>query len=134
MAVEEQVLEAVAKVVAAFGSHDKERYFSLFSTDATFIFHSTANRLNSRAEYESEWDAWELTGFKIHSCTSSDPRVTLHSGGSVAVFSHTVRTDLTVGLERLQAGERESIVFELIGGSWLAVHEHLSIDPNYLGK
>lgn len=134
MTDEEQVLEAAATIVAAFGSNDKERYFSLFSSDATFIFHASSSRLNSRAEYESEWSAWELTGFRIHSCSSSDPKVTFHGGGSVAVFSHTVRTDLTVGSERLQAGERESIVFELVNGTWIAVHEHLSIDPNFLGK
>ena len=134
MAVEEEVLEAAANIVAAFGSNDKESYFLGFSPDATFIFHSSGSRLNSRAEYEAEWSAWEVTGFRIHSCTSNDPKVTLHGGGSVAVFSHTVRTDLTVGSERLQSGERESIVFELIDGTWVAVHEHLSIDPNFLGK
>lgn len=134
MAVEADVLEAAANIVAAFGSNDKESYFPLFSPEATFVFHSSSSRLNSRAEYESEWSAWELAGFRIHSCRSSDQKVTLHSGGGVAVFSHTVRTDLTVGSERVQAGERESIVFELVNGTWIAVHEHLSIDPNYLGK
>ena len=134
MAVEDQVLEAAANIVAAFGSNNKERYFSLFSPEATFIFHSSNNRLNSRAEYESEWSTWELTGFRIHSCTSSDPKVTIHGGGKVAVFLHTVRTDLTVGSERFQSGERESIIFELVNGTWIAVHEHLSIDPNFVGK
>ena len=131
MAVEDQVLEAAAKIVAAFGSHDKQTYFSLFSPDATFIFHSSNSRLNSRAEYESEWQAWELTGFIIHSCSSSDPKVTLHGDGKVAIFSHNVRTDLTVGSERVQSRERESIVFEFTDGKWIAVHEHLSVDPNF---
>ena len=131
MAVEDQVLEAAAKIVAAFGSNDKQTYFSLFSPNATFIFHSSSNRLNSRAEYESEWQAWELTGFRIHSCSSSDPKVTLHGDGKVAIFSHNVRTDLTVGPERLQSRERESIVFEFTNGKWIAVHEHLSVDPNF---
>ena len=28
-------------------------------------------------------------------------------------------------------GERETIVFEKSGGRWLAIHEHLSPDPNF---
>lgn len=134
MSDEKGVIEAAAKIVAAFGSNDKETYFPFFSADATFIFHSSGSRLNSRAEYESEWRAWELTGFTVHSCISSDPKVTFHSHDTVAVYSHTVRTDLTVGSERFQSGERESIIFELKNGAWIAVHEHLSVDPNFLAK
>ena len=131
MTSHQEVLKAAAEIVAAFGSHDKEKYFSLFSPEATFIFHSSPTRLNSRAEYENEWNTWELEGFQVHSCTSSDQLVTIHGEGKVAVFSHTVRTDLTFGSERTQTGERESIIFELTNGQWIAVHEHLSIDPTF---
>jgi ketosteroid isomerase-like protein len=132
MTTEQEVLEAAAEIVAAFGSHDKEKYFSLFSPDATFIFHSSPNRLNTRGEYEDEWSHWEKDGFIIHSCSSINPKVTLHTEGKVAVFSHSVRTDLTMGADRIKTGERESIIFELIDGSWIAVHEHLSVDPNFV--
>jgi len=47
----------------------------------------------------------------------------------VAVFTHRVQTKL-VGIDEIQR-ERESIIFHReANGRWLAVHEHLSIDPS----
>ena len=131
MSSENAVLEAAAKIVAAFGSHSRDEYFSYFSPESTFIFYSSNTRFNSRAEYESEWRAWEENGFQVHSCSSSEAMVTCHANGAVAVFTHTVRTDLTLDGERMQTGERESIIFENQGGTWIAIHEHLSADPNF---
>ena len=128
---ENAVLEAAAKIVAAFGTHSRDEYFSYFSPDATFIFYTSTTRFNSRAEYESEWLAWGTGGFHVHSCTSSDPLVTFHANDTVAVFTHTVRTDLTLEGERMQTGERETIVFENQNGTWVAIHEHLSADPTF---
>ena len=125
-------MEAAAEVVAAFGSHDTEKYFRCFSPEASFLFYSSNRRLNSRQEYEEEWKSWEKDGFKVHSCLSSDAKVTLCAESRVAIFTHSVRTDLTMGGQRMTNCERETIVFEHVGGSWLAIHEHLSPDPNLI--
>ena len=125
-------MEAAALVVAAFGSHDKEKYFGCFSPEASFLFYSSNKRLNSRQEYEEEWKSWEEDGFKVHSCVSSDAIVTLYAESRVAVFTHSVRTDLSMGEERVTNRERETIVFEKVDGRWLAIHEHLSPDPNLI--
>jgi len=132
--IEQEVLEAAAEIVAAFGSSKKEKYFSLFSPDATFIFYSSNRRFDSRAEYEAEWNAWEADGFVVHGCASSLQKVTFHASDTVAVFTHTVRTDLTIAGDRMQTGERESIIFEKVGGQWIAIHEHLSLDPTFESK
>ncbi len=122
---------AAAEIVAAFGSHDKESYFSLFASDATFLFYTGEKRLNSLQEYKEEWESWEVDGFKIFSCSSSDPKVTLHADSRVAIFTHCVETDLKIGGERVRSKERETIVFEIVDGQWVAIHEHLSPDPNF---
>lgn len=125
-------MEAAAEVVAAFGSHDTEKYFRCFSPEASFLFYSSNRRLNSRQEYEEEWKSWEEDGFKVHSCLSSDAKVTFFAESNVAIFTHSVRTDLSMGEERVTNKERETIVFEQVDGRWLAIHEHLSPDPNLL--
>ena len=132
MSTENEVMEAAAEVVAAFGSHDTEKYFRCFSPEASFLFYSSNRRLNSRQEYEEEWKSWEKDGFKVHSCLSSDAKVTLYAESRVAIFTHSVRTDLTMGGQRMTNSERETIVFEHVGRSWLAIHEHLSPDPNLI--
>ena len=53
-------------------------------------------------------------------------------GIDVAVFTHTVRTDLADGDGSITSGERETIIFQKIDGHWLGVHEHLSVDPTFL--
>ena len=117
--------------MAAFGSHDPERYFSYFSLEATFIFYSSDRRLNSRKEYEQEWAKWEQDGFQVLSASSSDPLIQFSRKNNVAIFTHTVRTKLNSGTEIITTGERETIVFELQEGRWLAIHEHLSGDPTF---
>jgi ketosteroid isomerase-like protein len=47
--------------------------------------------------------------------------------GPVAIFTHSVETDLSFNGEPTTSTERETIVFEQQkSGKWLAIHEHLS--------
>jgi ketosteroid isomerase-like protein len=125
---EAEVLATAAALVAAFGSHDVAAYFDAFADDATFVFHTAAARLDSRAEYEALWHRWEHEdGFHVISCTSSGQRVQLL--GDVAVFTHDVTTVVDAAGERATTDERETIVFARLGDRWLAVHEHLSPAP-----
>jgi ketosteroid isomerase-like protein len=120
-----EVAAAAEAIVAAFGRHDRSGYFALFAPEATFVFHTTPRRIESRAEYEAEWAKWEREdGFRIRACSSTDQRVQLF--GEVAVFSHSVRTELTTKGGDATLLERETIVFHRRGGRWIAVHEHLS--------
>ena len=52
MSTTDEVLAAARHLVQAFGRHDTAAYFDCFAPDATFIFHTTATRLASRAEYQ----------------------------------------------------------------------------------
>lgn len=123
-----EVAAAAAAIVAAFGRHDAKAYFALFAPDATFVFHTTAQRLNSRAEYEAEWAKWEKEdAFRVRSCKSTDQRVQVF--GDVAVFTHSVQTELSAKGGASTVRERETIVFQRRGGKWIAVHEHLSPYP-----
>ncbi len=124
-AASREVAAAAAAIVDAFGRHDPKKYFSLFAPDATFVFHTTPRRLNARAEYEAEWAKWEKEdGFRVHSCKSTDQRVQVL--GDVAVFTHSVQTELSTKQGPSTVQERETIVFHRRGGKWVAVHEHLS--------
>jgi ketosteroid isomerase-like protein len=126
---ERDVLAAAARLVAAFGSHDVDGYFAGFTEDASFIFHNLDRILKSRSEYQAEWRLWESRdGFRVLGCRSSDRAVQL--SGNVAVFTHTVETDLSIGGERITNQERETIVFRHdAGAGWIAFHEHLSTIP-----
>ena len=113
---------------SAFGAHRRDDYFECFAPDATFVFHSTPGRLDSRAAYEALWSEWESeSGFHVEGCTSHDGRVQVLGG--TAVFVHEVETTLTIDGERSTVHERETIVFALRDGRWLGVHEHLSPTP-----
>ncbi|GEM_PF-108081 len=123
-----EVSAAAAAIVAAFGRHDPNAYFALFAPEATFVFHTTPQRLNSRAEYRAEWAKWEKEdGFRVRSSKSSDQRVQVL--GDAAVFTHTVVTELSTKQGPTTMRERETIVFRRDGGKWIAVHEHLSPLP-----
>src|SRR5690606_17510916 len=97
-----------------------------FAPDATFLFYNLGRTLENRAAYEAEWRLWEeRDGFRVLGCRSKDRRVQVL--GEVAIFTHAVETDLSIGGERLTNSERETIVFSRnASGRWLAVHEHLS--------
>jgi hypothetical protein len=125
---EQEVRAAAAAIIAAFGRDDPESYFPLFDPAATFIFHSTPYRLESRAAYEREWATWRRDfGFGVLSCSSSAGRVQLL--GDVAVFTHSVRTVIVTNEGESTLYERETIVFQRRDAKWIAVHEHLSPDP-----
>jgi ketosteroid isomerase-like protein len=120
------VLAAAAAIVDDFGHHRTGAYFSGFSEDATYIFYTHTDILRSRAEYESLWASWEENdGFRVHGCTSTNGAVTLITDTS-AVFTHLVESTVEFAGEVSTIHERETIVFALRDGRWLAVHEHLS--------
>jgi ketosteroid isomerase-like protein len=122
----DEVVAAATKIVDDFGNHRTDDYFSGFAADATFMFYTHTERLNSRAEYEALWALWEKDdGFRVHGCRSRDQRVQILSE-SAAVFTHNVESDVEIGGDVSTINERETIVFERRDGSWVAVHEHLS--------
>ncbi|WP_200932310.1 MULTISPECIES: nuclear transport factor 2 family protein [unclassified Microcella] len=124
-AVVDAVLAAADAIVADFGAHRTEAYFAGFAEDATFVFHTADRRLESRAEYEALWAQWEREdGFRVHGCRSSDRRVQLL--GDTAIFTHSVDSRIELGGSIDDVTERETIVFALRDGRWVAVHEHLS--------
>ncbi|MER5602556.1 nuclear transport factor 2 family protein [Streptomyces sp. NPDC002265] len=126
----DEVLEAADALVAAFAEGRLDDYFGAFAPDATFVFHTTPQRLSSTAEYRALWDRWVAEDdFRVLSCVSTGRLVQLF-GEDTAVFSHDVATVVgsTAGEESL--AERETIVFHRApSGRWLAVHEHLSPAP-----
>lgn len=122
----QQVLAAAAKIVDDFGNHRTADYFAGFTAEASFMFYTHSQRLNSRAEYETLWAKWETEdGFKVHGCRSTNQLVQL-IGQEAAVFSHLVSSDIEFAGEVSTVAERETIVFALVDSVWLAVHEHLS--------
>ncbi len=126
----DDVLKAATDLVAAFGAHDTEAYFASFDESATFLFYNFDRLLESRADYREVWSGWEADGFEVRGCTSRNQSVQLLSE-SCAVFTHQVRTTLAGEDGDVITGERETIVFQLIDGRWLGVHEHLSADPTF---
>lgn len=120
------VLSAADALVGAFSRHDRAAYFEAFAPEATFLFYNLDRTLADRAAYEAEWALWEeRDGFRVLGCRSTDRRVQLV--GDVAIFTHAVETDVSVGGETVTNNERETIVFARNNaGRWLAVHEHLS--------
>lgn len=127
--IEQQVLTVARQLVDAFGRNDTEAYFAAFSEDATFVFHTTPGVLDSRAAYRALWDSWQRDGFRVLSCESRNPRVSVQ--GNVGIFMHDVATRVSLAGEALESLERETIVFRQLTaqGQWLACHEHLSPMP-----
>ena len=123
---EPEVLAAVDAIIDDFGHHRRDAYFAGFAEDATFVFHTGRGRLESRADYEAEWDRWERDeDFRVLACRSSARRVQ-QIGVDVAIFTHDVETELADGEGSVTLQERETIVLHRRDGRWLCVHEHLS--------
>ncbi|MFF3413654.1 YybH family protein [Streptomyces sp. NPDC002698] len=122
----QEVRAAADGLVAAFAEGRLDDYFGAFAPDATFVFHTTPQRLGSTAEYRALWQRWvEQDGFRVLGCTSSAQLV--QPFGDTAVFSHDVETRVATNAGEETAHERETIVFaRSADGAWLAVHEHLS--------
>ena len=124
---DEAVRAAASAIVEAFAATDGPRYFSLFTPDATFVFHTEPARLEDRAAYEALWEEWERDGWSVKSCTSSAPAVQTFPGG--AVFTHSVNTSVSTSDGPESYRERETIVFRSDPAGLVAVHEHLSPQP-----
>jgi len=126
MSATNDVKKAAAELVAHFGSGCVNQYFACFSESADFIFYTHTERLQNRKAYEDLWKTWEAEmNFKVLSCTSTDQDVRM-VGKNVAIFTHNVSTEVSTkdGVDTVL--ERETIVFESINASWIAIHEHLS--------
>jgi ketosteroid isomerase-like protein len=125
----ENVTQAAASLVAAFGRHDKAAYFGHFASDATFIFYNVDHVLRSRGDYERLWSGWEQKdGFRVRSCSSANGQTRVI--GDMAIFTHDVFTTSENRSGITHSTERETIVFRRQERGWLAVHEHLS--PSYV--
>jgi ketosteroid isomerase-like protein len=123
------VSASAERLVTAFAVGRVEDYFSCFAADATFVFHTTPDRLESLDAYRRLWRVWEQEDdFRVVSCTSSNPLVT-PLGEEVAVFVHDVATTVSTSAGKQSPRERETIVFARREGEWVAVHEHLSPAP-----
>ncbi|WLQ39484.1 nuclear transport factor 2 family protein [Streptomyces laculatispora] len=122
----EQIRAVADALVAAFAEGRLDDYFGAFAPDATFVFHSTPQRLGSTAEYRALWQEWvDQDDFRILGCVSTGQLI--QHLGSTAVFSHDVETTISTTEGRETVHERETIVFARAeDGSWPAVHEHLS--------
>ncbi|MGW1067519.1 YybH family protein [Streptomyces aureus] len=122
----QEIRTAADALVAAFAEGRLDDYFGAFAPDATFVFHTTPQRLGSTAEYRALWQRWvEEDGFRVLGCVSSEPLV--QPFGDTAVFSHDVQTRVATHAGEETLLERETIVFARSeDGAWLAVHEHLS--------
>lgn len=126
---EDDILAAADDIVGAFGKHDTLRYFNAFALDATFIFYSTPDRLESRTAYEALWAKWEReNGFHVLGCISTNRRV--QTSEDFGIFTHDVETMIELDGLIDTLHERETIVFERRAGRWLGVHEHLSPKPD----
>lgn len=117
---------AAARLVTAFGGHDREAYFACFAPEATFVFHNLAHRLETREEYLREWQRSEMEdGFHVESCVSTEQRVQCFE--DIAIFTHSVATQIGTKQGKATLQERETIIFQFRAEQgWIAVHEHLS--------
>jgi len=126
--MEDQVQEAHARLMAAFGEGRLEDYFGCFADDATFVFHGE-RWLGSLEEYRTEWGRWVTQdGFAVRSAESGLMKIQML--GDAAVLTHAVTTRLHSNAGDETVHERETIVFaKQPDGRWLVVHEHLSPQP-----
>jgi ketosteroid isomerase-like protein len=125
MTTEHDALAAVDAIIDNFGHNRVEAYFAGFAEDATFVFHTSPKRLESRTEYEAVWAEWQRdNAFEVVSCASTDRRIQLF--GDLAVFTHSVETVASIDGAAETQLERETIVMQNRDGAWLCVHEHLS--------
>ncbi|MFC0453576.1 YybH family protein [Rhodococcus jostii] len=124
------VQDAIDSLIRAFGEHDTTAYFSSFSPDATFVFYTHPVPLPSRDAYQDLWTQWEADGFRVLECTSREQNVTFPAP-DVAVLTHRVGTTVQDSTGTVELDERETILFRRHeGAGWIAVHEHLSPQPD----
>lgn len=126
MTIETEVLAAGDALVADFGAGHVDAYFARLAPDASFVFHTTEQRVESRAAYRQLWDQWVAEdGFRVLRCASSGRRVQ-PLGPDAAVLTHAVSTRVATNAGEEELRERETIVFVRRDGAWLVLHEHLS--------
>jgi ketosteroid isomerase-like protein len=122
---EHEAQAVVDAIISDFGHNRVDEYFTHFAPDATFIFHTSPVRLESRAEYEALWAEWvRESSFAVLSCISTDRKLSLYR--DIAIFTHSVSTVVSIDGATETQLERESIILELRDGHWLCIHEHLS--------
>jgi ketosteroid isomerase-like protein len=126
--VNDEVLSASSRLVAAFSAFDRDAYFAMFHPDADFIFYNSAVTFHDRASYERAWDTWSGEGWRVLSCESTSGAVRVLDADN-AIFTHEVRTTFGPPDSSTVLHERETIVFSRDARGWLAVHEHLSSVP-----
>ena len=130
MSQSEEVMKAARNLVSFFGNGQVKEYFACFSPESDFIFYTHSTRLNSRSEYEVLWNTWvEENGFEVLGCQSTSQNIRILDSNN-AVFTHDVTTQIKSSNGSETILERETIIFSLFGGQWLAVHEHLSPRTN----
>ena len=126
MTIETEVLAAGAALVADFGAGRVDAYFARLAPDATYVLHTTEQRLESREVYRRLWEQWVAEdGFRVLRCASSN-RCVQSLGPDAAVLSHVVATRVATSAGEEDLRERETIVFVRRDGTWLVLHEHLS--------
>ncbi|MEV6948937.1 nuclear transport factor 2 family protein [Streptomyces sp. NPDC051172] len=123
---QQQVFQAADYLVAAYAEERLTDYFQAFAPDASFVFHTAEQRIESVAEYRRVLARWAAEdGFRVLNCLSYDRMAQLWD--DTAVFTHSVETRISTRVGEATLHERETIVFRREeDGRWLAVHEHLS--------
>jgi alkanesulfonate monooxygenase SsuD/methylene tetrahydromethanopterin reductase-like flavin-dependent oxidoreductase (luciferase family)/ketosteroid isomerase-like protein len=126
---EQLVLAAADALIGAFAAGQVDDYFASFAPDASFVFHTTPERVESTEEYRALWGRWEREeAFRVLGCVSTNRRLDLV--GDAAVFTHDVETRVSTQAGQEMLLERETIIFTRApDGRWRAVHEHLSPRP-----
>jgi uncharacterized protein (TIGR02246 family) len=124
--MENQVLEAYERLVAAFREGRWDDKFACFAPEATVV--DGEQWFGSSDEYRSAWERWaagQQNGSAILSVDTSVMK--LHMLGDVAVLVHSIHMRQRTDEGEETAHERETIVFaKQSDGRWLVVHQHLS--------
>ena len=131
MSAEEEVRPGAARsLVPPSAAGDLDAYFGSFADDATFLFHTTDRLLTLDGRVPREWARWARR--TASGCSAARPTAA-RAGASATPPCSTHRVRTTVATPRGAEDvlhERETIVFHRQDdGRWLAVHEHLSVDP-----
>ncbi len=123
---EQEVRDAVAAIVDAFGDGRLDDYFDRFHPECSFVFHTIDRLLRSVAEYRALWARWVAEDdFSVLPCQTRDTYIQVW--GDTAVVTHGVETHVRTRSSEDLLFEQETIVLARQSDArWLAVHEHLS--------
>lgn len=128
--MESEVREAYERLVTAFREGRWDDKFACFAPEATVV--DGAQWFSSLDEYRSAWKRWAAGEQDGSAVLSVDTRVMkLHMLGDVAVLVHSIHMRQRTNAGEGTVHERETIVFaKRPDGQWLAVHQHLSPQPD----